>query len=420
MATDSILGGLASELSAAAQVDALALIYARLATQATAAKQDTAQTALAGIRTAVEANTLPSGAATEATLAALNTKTPALSSGSVPVTLPSSQITALTPPAAITGFATEATLAARASEATLAGLRADGQAGIVVKRQDADTSPVADGGTHVALTNATGRLKVSVTPAAYSPTVGTITSATSTVVLDVSRASNLSVTITGTFAGVNAIFEVSLDGTNWIQTQAVRTNANTVEGTTGVISAAPAYGWELSVNACAQFRVRATAWTSGTATVTLLPGSFATEPVPAVPTHAVTIAAGSASIGTVTANSFAQAPVAAAGVLTGYLNPAAIALAVVKATSGRLLGYRIHNPNATVAYLQVFNAATTGAVSLGTTTPLEVFPVPATGILDGYVDFSHNYSAGIVIAATTTPTGSTAVGTGLVVGLRFI
>ncbi len=57
---------------------------------------------------------LPAGAATESTLSTLSGKIPALgqavAGSSLPVVLPSAQITTLTPPAAITGFATESTL----------------------------------------------------------------------------------------------------------------------------------------------------------------------------------------------------------------------------------------------------------------------------------------------------------------------
>jgi hypothetical protein len=57
---------------------------------------------------------LPTGAATETTLAALNAKNPALgqalAEGSVPVVLPAAQITTLTPPPAITGFALDTTV----------------------------------------------------------------------------------------------------------------------------------------------------------------------------------------------------------------------------------------------------------------------------------------------------------------------
>jgi hypothetical protein len=108
-------------------------------------------------------------------------------------------------------------------------------------------------------------------------------------------------------------------------------------------------------------------------------------------------------------------------ILTPFLNAALGATAVVvKAAQGKLLRYRIYNPNSAVAFVQVFNAATTGAVTLGTTVPIEVFPVPAGMTMDGDQDFSFNYTAGIVIAATTTATGSTANTTPLVVNLGYV
>jgi hypothetical protein len=104
--------------------------------------------------------------------------------------------------------------------------------------------------------------------------------------LNVARISNVMVYVAGTFAGVNFTFEGSLNSTNgtdgnWFAIQAVRSNANTIETTSGVLAAAPAYGWELSVNGLNWFRVRATAWTSGTANIQIQPGAYATEPIPA-------------------------------------------------------------------------------------------------------------------------------------------
>jgi outer membrane murein-binding lipoprotein Lpp len=88
MALQNAFGDLNLEVTQQMIVSALNTIHSTLATQSTeqasAAKQDTGNT----------------------TLSAINTKTPALVSGSVPVTLPTAQVTALTPPAAITGFAT--------------------------------------------------------------------------------------------------------------------------------------------------------------------------------------------------------------------------------------------------------------------------------------------------------------------------
>lgn len=157
-------------------------------------------------------------------------------------------------------------------------------------RQDVDGSPVsADGDYHALQFNQLGRLKVSTLPGDYVATTGNITTSSSTVAADVSRASNVMVYVTGTFAGVNFTFEGSIDGgTTYFAIQAVRSNANTVELTSGVISAAPVYGWELSVNALTHMRVRATAYTSGTAVVRILPGAYATEPIPAIQTHPVT------------------------------------------------------------------------------------------------------------------------------------
>lgn len=157
-------------------------------------------------------------------------------------------------------------------------------------RRDSDTTPISnDGDVHPLTFDETGRLKVATFPGSAPSTTGNITGNGQSVSMDVSRYSNLTVHCTGTFSTVNCTFEGSIDGgTTWFATQGVRTNANTVELTTGNLSAAPAYGWELSVNALTNFRVRATAWTSGTQTWRFSPGTYATEPIPAIQTHAVT------------------------------------------------------------------------------------------------------------------------------------
>lgn len=149
-------------------------------------------------------------------------------------------------------------------------------------RHAANTSPVsADGDVHPLVFDDSGRLKVSTYPGVPEVTVDTITSNGDTVVVNVQRYSNVMAYCTGTFSTVNCIFEGSLDGTNWFQVQAVRTNANTIATTTGNLSAAPTYAYELSVNALHSFRIRATAYTSGTQTWTVVPGTYATEPIPA-------------------------------------------------------------------------------------------------------------------------------------------
>ena len=157
-------------------------------------------------------------------------------------------------------------------------------------RNDSETSPVSnDGDFHPFIFNEVGRLKTAGAPALYAPVTGSITANGQTVSADVSAVSNVVMYCTGTFSTVNCTFEGSIDGgTTWFGIQAVRTNANTVELTTGNLSAAPAYAWKLSVNALTNVRVRATAFTSGSQNWRFILGAYATEPIPAIQTHAVT------------------------------------------------------------------------------------------------------------------------------------
>jgi hypothetical protein len=158
---------------------------------------------------------------------------------------------------------------------------------ILAIRADTDAPTAGSDGDYTSLKcDEAGRLKVAVQPAGYPLVTGNITSASSSIPTNVSRVSNVMVYVSGTFAGVNFTFEGSLNSTNgtdgaWFGIQAVRSNANTIETTSGVLGAAPAYGWELSVNGLNWFRVRATAWTSGTAAIQIQPAAYATEPIPA-------------------------------------------------------------------------------------------------------------------------------------------
>lgn len=196
-----------------------------------------------------------------------------------------------------TGAATQATLAAIdgyfKAEDTAA---TSGDKGLVMlaQRFSADTTTTdADGDYTILKLDEEGRLKVSSKPASYADITGDITAvqatigtpvAGGTVAGDVSRASNIMIFCAGTFSTVNCTFEGSLEAsgdTNWFGVQAVRSNANTIETTTGNLSAQPAYAWEASVNSLKRFRVRCTARTSGTQSWRFVQGTYATEPIPA-------------------------------------------------------------------------------------------------------------------------------------------
>lgn len=157
---------------------------------------------------------------------------------------------------------------------------------MLAKRRDSDTTTVADGDLNTLNMDEAGRLKVATQPGSVAAVTGSITAVSQQVAIQTNRISNLSIALVATsLVGHNSIFEVSNDSTtgtdgNWKTVQAVRTDANIIETTTGVLSATPAYAWELNVASYAWFRIRSTAHTSGTASYVLKPGAYATEPVP--------------------------------------------------------------------------------------------------------------------------------------------
>jgi hypothetical protein len=80
----------------------------------------------------------------------------------------------------------------------------------------------------------------------------------------------------------------------------------------------------------------------------------------------------------------------------------------VKSSAGQLGMLQCYNPNSAQVYVQVFNAAS-GSVTLGTTTPalfIAIAPLSTGGY--ALANPGINFSNAISIAATTTPTGSTA------------
>lgn len=81
--------------------------------------------------------------------------------------------------------------------------------------------------------------------------------------------------------------------------------------------------------------------------------------------------------------------------------------AAISAVSGLLYGWAIINTTAAVAYIQVFDVAAVGDVTLGTTTPRFVIPLAANGVYHFAMKKPIPFSTGIVVFSTTTTTGST-------------
>ena len=260
-------------------------------------------------------------------------------------------------------------------------------------RRDADTAYAADLSPHPFLFDEVGRVKVAAQPGQQPATTGSITASAQNVSADVSRTSNITVYVTGTFAGHNCTFEGSLDGTNWFAVQAIRSNANTIELTTGVLAAAPAYAWELSVNGLTNFRVRATAHTSGTANWRIQPAPYATEPIPGAQISGTQPVSGSVTVSG-TATNTPVTPTANA------VNSAATTNAtLVKATAGTLFAIGASNIGLAVAFVKLYNKAS--APTVGTDVPVLTLVLPPMAVLEFDMGaLGYRFSAGIALAIT--------------------
>jgi len=328
------------------------------------------------------------------------------------------------------GAATEATLA------TLAGvvkaedtphLSGDPGIAMLALRFAADTPTTGTDGDYTNLkVDEEGRLKVSAKPASYADITGDITNiqaaigtpvAGGTVEGDVSRASNVMMFCTGTFAAVNCAFEGSLEAsgaTNWFSVQAVRSNANVIETATGNLSAQPIYAWELSVNGLKRVRVRATARTSGTQSWRFVLGTYATEPIPAAQ------ASGTQPVsGTVTATVTAGTVNPVVPATPFILNSAAStnAALILTGTSG-LQAFYATNTGATPAFVKLYNKAT--APVLASDIPAMILPVPAAiagfpGVATlpiGFSGFRFALGLGIAITGAVADNGAQGVAAG--------
>ncbi len=82
----------------------------------------------------------------------------------------------------------------------------------------------------------------------------------------------------------------------------------------------------------------------------------------------------------------------------------------VKTSAGNVYGWSVLNNTAAIAYVQVFNKGT-GSITLGSTAPDWVIPVPANGTTGAGNNFmiplGVSHSTAISVACTTTRTGST-------------
>lgn len=103
-----------------------------------------------------------------------------------------------------------------------------------------------------------------------------------------------------------------------------------------------------------------------------------------------------------------------------YSNPALSGTKVAAVTNPcKIFNLQIFNPGAAVAYVQFFDAAS-GDVTVGSTTATRLRSVPPGGGIDTAYFAPMRFNTALTIAATTTPTGSSAPGTALVIDFDFV
>lgn len=94
--------------------------------------------------------------------------------------------------------------------------------------------------------------------------------------------------------------------------------------------------------------------------------------------------------------------------------------AIKSSAGGQIAEAYCWNPNATVGYLQLFDVATAGAVTLGTTVPVLSYGIPPTSAAGKTLSIvGTQFTTGIQAAATTTAKGLSALGAGMDCNFSF-
>lgn len=242
----------------------------------------------------------------------------------------------------------------------------------------------------------------------YTETTGTLAAATQTVaVTGLVDADGVLVTTSGTFSGTLA-FEASTNGTDWYAVFMTRASSSTSESSRA-LTGTTLEGWRANIAGWSQFRVRCSAYTSGTANIRIIPVSLPFEPsVGVTGTVAVSsITAGTTAIGDVGVQYRANATGAAS--VSSVLSPATPAVGTVKASAGRLLGWQLQNSSTGVRSVKLFNAT---APTLGTTSAVFEIDIPAGGRSEIQLPGGIGFATAITWSATSAKglTDNTATG----------
>lgn len=238
-------------------------------------------------------------------------------------------------------------------------------------------------------------------------------------VLPVGGYGSVGIDIRGTFVGTFT-FQASIDGENWTALPMVPlgSGANVATVTTTTTSGT----WVGNVAGISQVRVLFSAYTSGTAVVTIRaeddPAFVYTVPSGATTLTVGALPAGTNAIGDVGIQYRANATGAAS--VVSVLSPATPAGATIKGSAGRLLGWGLNNSSASVRSVKIFNAT---SVTMGTTSAtFEIDIQPGASVwfnLEGGIGFATGIMWAVTAAKGLTDNTATGLAANDVSGAFF-
>src|SRR5581483_7375506 len=121
-----------------------------------------------------------------------------------------------------------------------------------------------------------------VSVAQQARTTGTITTSSTSIPVSTVGYSVVTVTVNGTYAGITVNFEFSDDGgTTYYSDTCTRTDSN-VQESSEALPSNQSRAWDCGVFAASNFRVRSSAYTSGTANVGITLSAASIEPAQTV------------------------------------------------------------------------------------------------------------------------------------------
>lgn len=227
-----------------------------------------------------------------------------------------------------------------------------------------------------------------------------ITATAQSVVVPVLGTSTALITmVAAALTGHNSIFEcsnTSTDGVDgsWVTVTATRTNAGTVETTTGVLAATPVYGWKLFVAGWKFLRIRSTAHTGGTATYTVTRSDVGSDSAIGLASGGTTAVTGSLTSAGTTTNTPATPTT-----ITSISSAASTNLTSVKASAGTMYSAVVSNTGAAAAFVKLYNKAS--APVLASDIPVLTIPVPASSVVSlNFGALGHRFATGIALSIT--------------------